>query len=484
MAMGPKLTDGNKGGYIMKIIFRNILAASVLVLSASCAEKQIDVKPNGSDNDGSNLEQMIFSAAIDKGDVISKTTFTQSTGEVLWEASDEISVFSVGETVSKTSFKDPIIKKDGAVAEFSGLAAAADTYYAVYPHSEANAYSEGSLVVNLPAVQTVVAGGFASGSNVSVAASSDKSLQFRNVTSLLGIKFDEMDCAYNTKSITIKAKKNDSEYLGIAGKTQVSFDPETGLPVVGEGDVQSVTLNAPEGGFEIDVTYYVPVYAVGACAGFEVAFTDVDEQTYTKTNSTPGLIARSTLLDFGVIPNPYPEIQLPDEFTFSLSFESGAWPFHNPIASNNTATPESYYYAFAYDSKSNKRKYLEFQVAVENYELLSTGLKFLAAGNMPLPVFNDMYLRTVVVNKAVASRLNFIGQGATGASKFTQSLITYTLYTDKTVYTDGNGNKVDHTAVKAEPGYLYKLGLRDANIVMTKLTLTYSKTSPGTAPTA
>ena len=151
----------------MKKIFRLFPAALAVAAFASCADK-MDNEVNAPVQ-GDNLVQMTFSASMGE-DVDSKTTY--SGRKVYWEASDAITVFSVGENVAKTSFSEPELLENGAVARFSGVAdASAETYYAVYPHSEANTYDNGTFSVVFPHTHVAVANGFPSGSNVSVAVS-------------------------------------------------------------------------------------------------------------------------------------------------------------------------------------------------------------------------------------------------------------------------------------------------------------------------
>ena len=216
----------------MKKTFRLFSAAVAAIVFASCADT-IGNDINAPETDASvqdgNLVQMTFSASMAE-DVDSKTTY--SARKVYWEASDAITVFSVGENVTKTPFSDPELLENGAVARFSGVAdASAETYYAVYPHSEANTYDNGTFSVVFPHTHVAVANGFPSGSNISVAVSekdaeaTGQALQFKNVGALLAFSFADLETAWNTASVAFKAKKNDSEYWGLAGATTFTLPP-------------------------------------------------------------------------------------------------------------------------------------------------------------------------------------------------------------------------------------------------------------------
>ena len=344
----------------MKKTFRLFSAAVAAIVFASCADT-IGNDINAPETDASvqdgNLVQMTFSASMAE-DVDSKTTY--SARKVYWEASDAITVFSVGENVTKTPFSDPELLENGAVARFSGVAdASAETYYAVYPHSEANTYDNGTFSVVFPHTHVAVANGFPSGSNISVAVSekdaeaTGQNLQFMNVGALLAFSFADLETAWNTASVAFKAKKSDTEYWRLAGATTLTLD-ENDLPVAAEGDVQAVVVNAPDGGFKTGVTYYIPVIPVGACTGMELVYTDLNGVTYTKKNDVGFELLRSYMFNVGKLPKPY-NVDFLDEFTVSLDFTNG-WPFVEPcLAVANQSTNDTYTYKYTYDLPDGKK---------------------------------------------------------------------------------------------------------------------------------
>ena len=345
----------------MNRLYRYILAVAAIAAAASCAENIAPENP-AADTEvlPENLEIMQFATSVDDpipnpesqpaASVATRTTYASR--KVYWEEADKISVFSIGETETvKTEFGVKALSDDRLTATFEGLAdSQASAFCAVYPHHDYNAYENGTLTVNIPSEQTAVAEGFALGANVSVAYSAndgDVSLKFRNVTTLLCIKFADANDAANTQSITFKAKKSDTEYWGLSGQAQLTLDEEY-VPVVEvEGSEQQVTLLAPADGFVKDAIYYVPVYAVGECAGFEVTFTDLNGDDYTKTKNVPGSLDRNWLFNFGSIPNPYPSVELPDELTITIDFTSG-WPFKEPLSDTMNEIGEEYTYTHTY----------------------------------------------------------------------------------------------------------------------------------------
>ena len=304
-----------------------------------------------------NVGEMTFSATLEES-VASKTTYNAQ--NVLWEGTDAITVFSMGESVTSSDFTVTTLAEDKTWASFSGVAdPSAETYYAVYPHSTANACtSAGVLTVNIPAQQTAVAGGFASGANVSVAYSKkgaelENMLQFKNVSALIAFKFETAANATDTKSVTFKVRKSDDgasvqEFYNIAGNVSVTFG-EDGLPVVSEGTVDHVTLNAPDGGFKTGVTYYVPVCPIASGKGLQVIFTDQNDREWVKNNSNDVALVRSKLFDNAAVPFPYCDM------TFTVDF-TGEWPFDEPCAepaNQNTTTGETYTFPCTYTVDGN-----------------------------------------------------------------------------------------------------------------------------------
>ena len=318
----------------MKNMSRFIFVVAAIVAFASCVK---DINNPVVNSYPSNFTDVTFSTSPND-DVQLRTTYDKRA--VYWEATDEISVFSVGSENVNSKGVVSHISEDKTKVQFTAMAdPTADSYYAVYPYSEANACGEdGTLTVNILSEQTAVVTGFMSGANTSVAYSEPGSknlLQFKNVAALLCISFETDADAAATKSVTIKAKKNETEFWGLTGKGKVSFDADNNL-VIEEGDVEYVTLNAPQGGFVKSKAYHIPVYAVGDVAGFEVTYLDTEDLQYVKTNNLPAELKRNVLFNIGSIPNPYAP-QLPAEFEVVIDFSEG-WPFVEEIATHAEQT--------------------------------------------------------------------------------------------------------------------------------------------------
>lgn len=467
---------------MMKRYFLPLFAVMTIASVASCSE-QIETPDNSEQTD---LTKMTFSATMGEG-VELKTTYAGR--KVFWEATDEITVFSVGESVTKTSFGEPELLENGAFARFSGLAdATASTYYAVYPHSEGNTYADGTFSVTFPSTHTAVANGFPSGSNVSVAVSqkdadaAEQTAQFKNAGALLAFSFKELETALNTASVTFKVKKSDTEYYGISGSTTITLD-ENNLPVAAEGNEQEVVVNAPVGGFNTGVNYFIPVIPVGSFTGMEVIFTDLNGDEYVKKNDTDSELLRSYMFNVGQLPNPYPEIEFPDDFEVVVDFTDG-WPFHSPYVSNHVNGGETYYLIY---NVGNRKKCLPIEIngpgGTETYYMTSNGLYFATNNNAQVysPAIEDRYLTRILVNKTAKGRVNLNGKTSTS---YSLTSVDYMIYSDKSIGTYNTGKTITHTDVKAKVNTRYFIRARDEKVVIEKLTFTFSKTAPGNAPTA
>jgi len=501
----------------MKKTFRLFSAAVAAIVFASCADKmgnEINAPESDATVQDGNLVQMTFSASMAE-DIDSKTTY--SGRKVYWEASDAITVFSVGENnVTKTSFSEPELFDNGVVARFSGLAdASSETYYAVYPHSEANTYDNGTFSVVFPHTHVAVASGFPSGSNVSVAVSekdaeaTGQNLQFKNVGALLAFSFNTAEDAARTKSVTFKARKSADdaetpEFWGLTGDVTVTID-ENGLPIASAGNVDHVTLNAPEGGFELGKDYFIPVCPVGDCAGMQVVFTDQDDQTFVKNNNVDFQLLRSYMFNVGKVILPYDDLPR-DDFEIIINFAAASWPLEGdgPVTDQETwsGTPykgqgEAYTYYHTYTSvidDEEKKLPLEVIIARERGSSGDDGLYTWVAnkglsnsgqyGVILFPGIQNRYLKEVGLvgtsTNGSAFGLFEFGKGFPGSSygAGANKESIYRLYEDKIVA--GNGTTLGAGAVSlSQP---VGVRLRRTNTIKS-VRLVYSATSPGNAPT-
>ena len=195
--------------------------------------------------------------------------------------------------------------------------------------------------MKIPAEQTAVAGGFASGANVSVAAwqksalESEENVIFNNVCTLLSFGFETDADAILTQSVTVKMK-SETGYINIAGNVSVNYNPEGDL-VVSEGTTDSIVLTAPTGGFVKGQTYYVLVAPVGQIAEMELTYTHTDGTT-TCTRKNRNIVAslsRSALVPLETIPVAYDDLPQKD---FEVVVDFSSYPFNEPIELEQTAS--------------------------------------------------------------------------------------------------------------------------------------------------
>lgn len=332
------------------------LLVAAFFVAAGCAKTP--VQGNGPEGEP-QLENVTFLAELGSSD--SKTALAGN--RVCWEAADKVSLFSGVGLGTKTELTVDYLAEAGRTAIFNGLAeVSSEKYLAVYPAAESCTYdaSASTLALVIPAEQNAVAGSFASGANVSVAVSSDKTLNFRNIGALVGIWLLKQEVA-ETAAIVLKAKGTDGQYCKIAGEVAVTIDGQTGAPAVTGGTSESVTLSAQEGGFAENVIYYFAVLP-GEYDLFE--FTCVDEDGATITSKAYGenenyTLERSTMLAFEA---KMPE--LPDEFELTMDFASG-WPFVEPLVAAADQVKAGEFYTFSSPYPGTQNMTLDLKVGIQ-----------------------------------------------------------------------------------------------------------------------
>lgn len=508
------ITDGINRKKAMKKIYRYFFAAIAIASTAACAEQMEDNSALGTQNAPADFAQMTISASLGE---VTKTTYKDQS--VLWEGTESITVFSKGSEDTPTEFEMTDCSGDKTSATFAGLANLnAESYYAVYPHSATNACtSAGVLTVNIPAQQTAVAGGFASGANVSVAAFArdDEPVIFKNVCALIAFAFDTEDEAENTAKVTFKVKNAASEFIGIAGNVTVSFDSK-GEPVVSSGDAYQVDLTAPTDGFEAGVVYYVPVCPVGDFSGLQISYTAKDEYVFDKTNNTADKLTRSKLLEVGVVPDPYGGF--PNDFQIILDFSAG-WPFIESCpeegnqVGNVTPVPENssikngMYYTFnrSYEfGETKKIKTLQSGIALakncSGYKYENGAIRFMNSdypeklitvtygGLIKIPAVPERYLTKVEIyhideqlSKKQSDGTFLDNQGApmfNVVSSWPAVKQSNSTTSSKSGYLKFDIPFGSETRYITEPNSLCGVRLRATNIKITKLVFTYSKTKP------
>lgn len=488
-----------------------IIAAMATAMTASCTGKfEQDYTPEDKTNSPvtSDLVSMTFSAFNGEEVVDTKTTYRGR--ELYWETTDVISVFSVAETVTKTNFTVSSLSDDKKEASFTGMGDPnAQKYYAVYPHAEANAYDNGTFTVNIPTEQVGVSGGFASNTNVAVAtAGKEGSFQFKNLSTLIHFRFETSGDAANTKSVTIKARKSEDdaqtqEFFGLTGNVEFTLDEE-GIPVISEGSVDHVTLQAPKDGFVAGVNYIIPVCAVGECKGMQVIFEDHNGQKYVKNNNIDLKLQRSTIFNNNSVPNPYYISTLPDNFSVKIDFTEG-WPFTSACLAKDSQSDSGdlYWYIHEYQdqgvtytfpmefgiwrggwntSGKDEEHYYKYESNKLCFRSYYNSAKDNCTASIKIPVVKDRYLEKVVMvhDSGSSKRYAFNIGFPTGTSSTTQKWVeSNSEFTMGFPVLDYNGNAT--TITSPVLGQVYSIKTREVDTDVVSMEIFYSKENPNPA---
>ena len=290
----------------MKAIYNLSAALAVLLLTACGNDEIIENNENGT---GERVS-MTFTANAPVADT--RTSLVEG-AQVYWTPGDVIGVYSC--IYQKFEVQEPgspfttDLAADAPTATFTGTAElGALQYIAVYPQDKFMACEWNSestaLWFTLPTEQQAVAGGFASGLNLSWATTAEMGgdLTFKNLCALVKFSISGGE-ADDLKSVTL----TDLGGTGISGTMMYMNAQSMGEIVMAEIPFPSVTLT---GTFTTGTDYYFVVapsvdtnnYAPAALKkGFSLTFTRQDGTSFTKTAS--GGIGDNTNLTAGMILN-------------------------------------------------------------------------------------------------------------------------------------------------------------------------------------
>lgn len=269
----------------------HIIAVLILLGALSCARME-----------ETGLEQVTFQAI--HGDVLPSKTVLQSDGSIFWSPGDEINLF-YGPTGASVlvSTSDTETAQTSFAGSLSVLPDNQTEFWAVYPYSASNAFDGSAVTLSLPEVQTGRDSTFASGLFVSLAKSTDYTLQFYNLCG--GVKFSVSN--QGIQYVTFKGNNNEV----LAGQVKVTFD-EDGKPQVQEvleGQTE-LRINAPEGGFEVGKWYYIVSLPVSLSTGYTMAFYANAAQPIIRSVETPVTIKRSMWGKLPFSDNPVPNNEI------------------------------------------------------------------------------------------------------------------------------------------------------------------------------
>ncbi len=201
-----------------------------------------------------------------------------------WHKEDLISLFD-GEN-KEFKVKD---YTDPYNVSFEGELTKGEAYMALYPHTAtATADVKNCTISNVevPAAQTLTAGTFAEGAAVAVAYTTDNTLSFKNVVSIL-----KFQVATACETITITSDEP------LAGTIDVTYDGQNEPTISVKKAEYTLTLTGP---FAAGQTYYATVLPGASNATYEVRFNG-----YLSTKKTAGKPRqRSVMMNMQSLPAP------------------------------------------------------------------------------------------------------------------------------------------------------------------------------------
>lgn len=264
----------------MKKIFGTICCISAIVALAACSKEKVF------NNQEQTPEVELVPVTITGQLPTTKTFLGDDKKTVKWTVGDAISVFG-GQ--SHTKFEASEVTEDGRTALFDGMAEAAESYSVVYPYNENNAVSGNEYTVNIPAVQTATAASFDPLAAVSVGASEDLTVEFKNVGALISLTVGNEN---------IKAVVFSTESEELAGEAVVTYAYGDEVPVLSsKNGSKSVALT---GDFVQGTQYYFMVYP-GQYEGFTISFINAEGKAAQLKKTSTLTVNRNANLYFGTV---------------------------------------------------------------------------------------------------------------------------------------------------------------------------------------
>ena len=262
-------------------------------------------------------EEPVQGVEMTFGATLEQTKAGISDNKTVWAATDHISVF---DGVANCDFKS---KGEGVSTTFTGTAAAADNYYALYPYQATASCSEGVITATVPSVQTATPGSFDPAAALMVARGSQK-FEFKNVCSLIKVTVP----ADVTGITSIEFSGNADE--NIAGEVSISFD-KSGLPAATGAGVKTITLKAAKETLAAG-DYYIAALPNTYSQGLKLLI-HYEKGMFQQAKATDPLkVERSAVRPVGTV--KWPEVVFigPDDMDFGSNLEVNTavqWMIYN-----------------------------------------------------------------------------------------------------------------------------------------------------------
>lgn len=266
----------------MKTTITTILALMAFVVTFTACTREMPEGPVNERMVLSGLKTMTFTAIHETQDTTTKAAIDGH--DIKWSRLDALSVFD------GTGNRKFTLNGDGGstTGNFTGSAAEASTYYALYPYTEA-ATLNGSKIEGavLPVTQTATAGSADPAAMLMMATSTDaNTLSFKNVCAYVKIT-PTFDCS----RIVLKSKG----YEKLAGT--VKLDYNGGAPTA-EGTADGTSSVTLDGTITSGSTYYIAALPQTLESGFAVRFR-IDGVDYEKGTTKKLGLTRNKIMDLG-----------------------------------------------------------------------------------------------------------------------------------------------------------------------------------------
>ena len=318
---------------------RIFLYAAALMMAVACG-KEAPVEPVIPDEDTNDEvevtpqpEYAVSFTAYTEDAPDSKATIgtnSNSRPQTFWENGDVISVYSSANmnTSSRSSYMFSTQLEENSTSAVFGYDGEdfepSNVYFAIYPHTEekraVNFSDKRMAQVEIPTVQTLVAGSFDRDAMVMVAYTEDPSeLHFKNAVAL--VKFRVADA--NILSGTIEA---DDPLSGVfRGDLDESNEPV--MTVYNQPKSNFVNFSSAEP-LVVGQDYYVAVRPTTLANGFHVSLNGILVKSYPSVAA----FERNTIYDLGTLAIPSDaENVLQLIFDFKDAAKMSEWPTSNKL---------------------------------------------------------------------------------------------------------------------------------------------------------
>ena len=282
----------------MKQTLKTLLAlmAGAMALAACSEDAMVE---NNNSNNNNNVASgtkiaLTFSAQQENDGSTRAAIDGTDSKKIDWQTTDHISVFD-GSSNNDFAIKE-IDSSDATSATFTGEAAEAATYTALYPYQSGAALrGEDITGVVLPATQTATPGSFdpAAGLMMAVTTGAEKNFAFKNAVAYIKVTTD-----VPAKEITFSS----FDCEDIAGTVTLSYNSGTPTATVTSGGTDIVTLVPPTGEETIPAgTYYIAVLPQALPFGFTLSYVDAEGVAHNRISNKEYTSVRNKVTNMGTI---------------------------------------------------------------------------------------------------------------------------------------------------------------------------------------